>query len=144
MGSYCTYYNCLSDDFIINVHKRQQSKNIPYTITETNFCRMMKTEFECTKCCICYKDDCNKDFKECEGHGTKAQRGFKIKPNQSPNKKPILKTKYPITTTTTAITTTSTTTKAKTIKESETTKGNKIFKILVKIKELQPGQISCQ
>nr|CAD2190711.1 unnamed protein product [Meloidogyne enterolobii] len=92
MGSYCTYYNCLSDDFIINVHKRQQSKNIPYTITETNFCRMMKTEFECTKCCICYKDDCNKDFKECEGHGTKAQRGFKIKPNQSPNKKPILKT----------------------------------------------------
>nr|CAD2190713.1 unnamed protein product [Meloidogyne enterolobii] len=80
---------------------------------------MMKTEFECTKCCICYKDDCNKDFKKCEGHGTKAQEGFKIEPNQSPNKKPILKTKYPITTTTTAITTTK---KAITIKQTKTTK----------------------
>ncbi|CAK5079950.1 unnamed protein product [Meloidogyne enterolobii] len=103
---------------------------------------MMKTEFECTKCCICYKDDCNKDFKKCEGHGTKAQEGFKIEPNQSPNKKPILKTKYPITTTTTAITTTK---KAITIKQTKTTKGNKlIFKILYRITELKLDQISCQ
>nr|CAD2183418.1 unnamed protein product [Meloidogyne enterolobii] len=83
---------------------------------------MMKSEFECTKCCICYKNDCNKDFKECEKHGKKAQEGFKIKHTQKPNKIPILKTKYPITTTTTAITITSTTKKAIAIKQTKTTK----------------------
>uniref|UniRef100_A0A914NWX2 Uncharacterized protein n=1 Tax=Meloidogyne incognita TaxID=6306 RepID=A0A914NWX2_MELIC len=124
-GENNTYYNCLSYDFVLNVHKRKQSKDIPYTITESNFCTMMKSEFECTKCCICYKNDCNKDFKECEKHGKKAQEGFKIKHTQKPNKIPILKTKYPITTTTTAITITSTTKKAIAIKQTKTTKGNK-------------------
>uniref|UniRef100_A0A1I8BJM8 Uncharacterized protein n=1 Tax=Meloidogyne hapla TaxID=6305 RepID=A0A1I8BJM8_MELHA len=121
-GKNNTYYNCLSYDFVLNVHKRPPTQFIPIIITEKNFCKMMKKEFICEECCICYNNDCNKDFKKCKNQGKKAQNLFKIYKDQKPNDTPILKIKYPITTTTTTMTTTIKTTLKTTKKTTLSTK----------------------
>ncbi|KAF7636806.1 hypothetical protein Mgra_00003752 [Meloidogyne graminicola] len=101
------YHDCLSYDFILNIHKLKYPESIPIRITQSNFCTVMKNVFLCGGCCICSIDNCNK-----KNQCTNRARPFNIKSNYQPTNNPLIKYK---TTTTTKLTST---TKIKTTKKT--------------------------
>jgi hypothetical protein len=98
---------------MLNAHNRTPTQYMPTIINEKNFCQMMKDEFSCEKCCICNNDNCNENHQKCLDQGKRAKETFKVYPNNLPVKRPVLKTKNPITTTIKKTTTLKTTFESK-------------------------------